>query len=323
MNSITLQCSAVDVIVNKKHPNKLSFTASICYVDKPSDQAPNGTNGKFLVLTKTGTENALDSMALMGINCSMESNYTQHDPREKVGIVEKAWIDGDLLKCQGFFYAQDYPDVAWFVKNAVNDLGFSIEATDIQCTQDETTVYATSFVFTGLCALFAKSAAYTQTCIDYLAANKQIKEGNKMTPEQLQQLQTMIEAMTTKFEASVAEIKASVDEVKSEVATVKSEVKAEADKTNTQVEALALGLVETKEAIKASKEVAEPVVEPVAVQASTVVAPTVLAAGQAVVPNGNIAQPVDEMAQKIKEINASAMSPLEKSKAITKLKYSV
>lgn len=317
MNSITFQCSAVDVVVNKKHPNKLEFKASICYVDKPSDVAPNGTNGKLLVLTKDGTEKALDSMALMGINCSMESNYTQHDPREKVGIVEKAWIDGDLLKCSGFFYAQDYPDIAWFVKNAVNDLGFSIEATDIQCTQDETTVYANSFVFTGLCALFAKSAAYTKTCIDYLAANKQTKETDKHMEFTKEDLQSMIEAMVTKFEASVAEVKTSVE-------TMVTEVKAEVDKANTQVEALALGLVETREEIKASKAVTEPVVEPVVVQASTepqVVAPTVLAAGQVVIPNANIATPVDDKESKIKEINASSMSPMEKAKAITRLKY--
>lgn len=312
MNTVTLQCSAVDVVVNKKHPNKLQFTASVSYVDKPSDAAPHGTNGKFLVLTRAGTEKALDSMALMGINCSMESGYTQHDPREKVGIVEKAWIDGDLLKCQGFFYAQDYPDVAYFVRNAVNDLGFSIEATDIQCTQDETTVYATSFVFTGLCALFAKSAAYTKTCIDYLAANKESKEIDKSMEITKEELQAMFADVLTGVNASIAEVKSSVE-------TMVTEVKAEVDKANTQVEALALGLVETREEIKASAVVVQASAEPIVVP---VVTPTVLAAGQVVVPNGNITQVVDDYATKLQSINASAMSPMEKCKAITNLKLS-
>lgn len=320
---IKLSAEDTVVTVNKKHLNKLFFTATIAYIDEPSDKAPCGANGKLLVLRRDAVEKALETMNLMAINCSASSGFKEHNPREKVGLVERSFIEGNALRCSGFFYAHDYPDIAYVIKNAVDTMGFSIEASIINCEQDDKNVYVTEMVFTGLSAVFAESAAFTKTHIDYLAAssaNKENKDGNKM---ELKDIQELMASMQESMLGSVKEI----------VGAMQVKMSASAEKSKADMEALTAQIAELKASSAVVAEVVVPAVDAVTASASAVVAPyvaqvqaqvdpTVIPAPttvQASVENPAVA-PVDKTA-KIKEINASAtMSMQEKLREITKVR---
>lgn len=230
---IRLQASSVDITINKHHPNKMNFVATLCYIDQPSDAPPCGTNGKKLVLTRSAVENGIETMNLMGINVS--DDFTGHNPREKVGVIEKAYVEGDELKGIGFIYAHDFPDVAYMIKNAVDDMGFSIEACITRKNEDENNVYAEEVTFTGVCMLWAKSAAFKQTYIDYIAASQQRKDDVKMTEEQMKEfmksIETIVQASADKITAEVdaklakhtEETNANIEQVKASMAVQASE----------------------------------------------------------------------------------------------------
>lgn len=324
---LTLGMSKLKFSLSESHPNKMIIEGCITQIGIPSTGAPCGSDGRNIVFTKESVDTNVSTFDMMPVNCTFPEDWELSPGTEvftghgstNIGVIEKAWSEGTDLMAKMVVWKALFPDIAFMTVNGQAALGFSIE-----CNADKTHngvddgfLYIDEFTGLGTAMLWKNTAAFGGTYIRELIANK-TKETEKHMEFTKEELQSMIEAMVTKFEASVADVKSSVE-------TMVTEVKAEVDKANTQVEALAVGLVETREEIKASKVVAEPIVEPVVVQASVepvVVAPTVLAAGQVVVPNANITQTADDKAQKIAVINASAMSPLEKVKAITKLKLS-
>jgi hypothetical protein len=321
---LTLGMSNLKFSLSETHVNKMVIEGCITQIGVPSTGAPCGSDGKKIVFTQESVDANISTFDMMPVNCTFPEGcdwswspgtevFTGHG-ETNIGVIEKAWSEGTDLMAKMVVWKALFPDIAFMAINGQAALGFSIEcnANKTHDGIDDGYLYIDDFTGLGTAMLWKNTAAFEGTYIRELVANKQ-KDGNEMTEEQMKAL----------LDAMMIEVKASVAEVKSSVETMVTEVKAEVDKANTQVEALAVGLVETREEIKASIVVAEPVVEPVVVEAAVVpvVAPTVLAAGQTVVPNGNITQTADEKALKIKEINASTMNPLEKAKAITKLKY--
>lgn len=321
------------ISVSPKHPNKLNFSATVAYVDEPSDKAPCGSNGKLLVLRKEAVEKALSSMDLMAINCSAKSGFTEHDPREKVGLVTKSFVEGNALKCNGFFYALDYPDIAYVIKNAVDTMGFSIEASIVAYEEDETNVYVTDLIFTGLSAVFAESAAFTKTHIDYLVASANKTEitkenDNDMTPEQIAELMSGMKAMQDGLagvQGTIGTMKCSLDEVKADVDGIKAKAEKAPEVAPTVAEVTASAAVVAPvqamvDAVSASAAVvapATPYVAQVQAQADPTAIP-VPTAVQASVQNPALG--ADKLA-KIEQINANAsMSFQQKIKEITNIR---
>jgi len=309
------------ISVSPKHPNKLNFSATVAYVDEPSDKAPCGSNGKLLVLRKEAVEKALDSMNLMAINCSAKSGFKEHDPREKVGLVTKSFLEGNAVKCNGFFYALDYPDIAYVIKNAVDTMGFSIEASIVAYEEDETNVYVTDLIFTGLSAVFAESAAFTKTHIDYLVASANKTEitkenDNDMTPEQIAELMSGMKAMQeglAGMQGTIGTMKCSLDEVKADV----DGIKAKAEKAPEVAPAVDAVTASAAVVAPAAVTVVAPYVAQVQAQADLTAIP-VPTAVQASVQNPALG--ADKLA-KIEAINASAsMSLQQKIKAITDIR---
>jgi hypothetical protein len=172
-------------------------------------------------------------------------------------------------------------------------------------------------VFTGACTLWKKCAAFESTEFRQLVASKfkTEKVEDNMNEEQMK---TLLAGLLDNFKTELAGVKESMD-------TMVTEVKAEVDKANKQVEDLAVALAETKDEIKASKEPVAPA-EPPVVQAAVEPkveppVPAVIAAGQTVVSNGDFEKQKVDIEKKRMEINASNMSPLDKCKAITKLRF--
>jgi hypothetical protein len=287
----------------------------------PSDSPPCGTGGKKLIIYPEAAQKAIDTIVNMPLNCEFGGDFwgsypeyamTGHNTRFIVGEITKGTVDGDVLVGSGIIWKQNHPDVAYMVNNAVDALGFSIEANINGSTEDETTVTATDITFTGAAILWKKCAAFESTEFKQLVASKfkKTKEIDKDMELTKEELQAMLEGI-------IGSVKAEVEAIKTEVSTVVAEVKAEIDKANAQVEQLAVTVGETKVAIEAAK--AEPVVEPVAEPVVSPPAPTVVAAGATVVPNGDFTNGKQTKAQRIAEVHASNRTTLEKLREIVRI----
>ena len=109
--TITLQASGNDFTVKtESHSNKMKFTATVMYLDQYSDGVPDGSVWEKILLEKSECEKSLETMNLMGINCVWDEwgkanwQFDGHDPRNKIGVVENTYIEGNELKIDGIIF---------------------------------------------------------------------------------------------------------------------------------------------------------------------------------------------------------------------------
>ena len=248
--TLTLQASGTDFSVKtENHSNKMRFTATIMYLDQYSDGVPDGTVWSKILLEKSECEKALDTMNLMGINCVWNEWYTAdwqfagHDPRNKIGVVEKTYIEGNELKIDGIIYKHDFQDISHFIKNAMDSMGFSIEASFNDWEETEEGVIIRDVEFTGVSMLFKNCAAYSETYIETLSASKKDKE--IMTQEERN---TFIEEVTNSVMAKINEVKEQEKQA-SELETLKAQIET--------LQASNKALEEENNSLKASAESTE------------------------------------------------------------------
>ena len=260
-HKVSLQASAISVVLDNSHPNAMRFTGTCMFLNTPSDYTPGGIN-KPVLLTSEEAEKSASTMNLMGINCDYESwmfpdeVMMAHDRRNKIGVVEKCWVDGDELKFTGIMYKNDFPDIAEFIKKTVDSLGFSVEAM-FNINEHDDYIEAKDVEFTGVAMLFKDAAAYQNTYIAEIAAKakgKQLMEKQEiqnLIEETIKaQLEANAKAEQEKAEAKeLADAKAEVERLTAEC-SAKDEAIAEKDAKIAELEKA----VETKDAeIEASK----------------------------------------------------------------------
>lgn len=223
--TLTLQASNYDFsLKTESHSNKMKFTATVMYLDQYSDAVPGGTAGERIMLEKSECEKSLESMNLMGINCvwnewgTPDWQFDGHDPRNKIGVVENTYIEGNELKVDGIIYKQDFSDITQFIKNAMESIGFSIEATFNNWEETEEGVIIRDVEFTGVSMLFKNCAAYSETYIEKLSASKKGKE--IMTQEERN---TFIEEVTNSVMAKINEVKEQ-EKQETELQTLKAQI---------------------------------------------------------------------------------------------------
>lgn len=250
----------------------MPFTATFMVIDSPSDGVPFGASDQ-IIIDKTEAEKSVSSMDLMAVDCVWsdwfpEDCMTGHDSRNKIGLVEKAYIEGNEMKMKGFIYALDFPDIAFFIKNATSSLGFSMECIAGIEKQDDGYEHMTDVTFTGVAILFKNLAAFESTYIDYLAAMK--KEKQELTKEEMAALQasfketieagqkaladklTSMEERLDKLEASKKEeVAKSLEEQLTELKAAKEQAEA---KVKEQVEAAKQKVLEEAKAEKEKLE---------------------------------------------------------------------
>ena len=263
--TLTLQASGTNFSVKtESHSNKMKFTATVMYLDQYSDGIPGGTVWDKILLEKSECEKALDTMNLMGINCvwnewsTADWQFYGHDPRNKIGVVEKTYIEGNELKIDGIIYKNDFQDISRFIKNVMDSIGFSIEASFNDWEETEDGVIIRDVEFTGVSMLFKNCAAYSDTYIETLSASKKDKE--IMTQEERN---TFIEEVTNSVMAKINEVQEQEKQA------------SELEKLKVQIETLQASnkaLEEENKTLKANAEtvVAPPTKEPV----ETTVEPT-------------------------------------------------
>jgi hypothetical protein len=163
---VTIDAMAVSLQVpaNDSHPNKMPFSGILTRIDEASDSPPNGSGGKRILVTRAAAEGALAS--LLGMAVGLKRSMDGHAPKNKIGVITAARIDGNALHIEGFIYASDFPDEAIRIHLRQADLGFSFEAQQVKVQSTETDpVVVTHCIFTGAAILLKNDAAYKTTAI--------------------------------------------------------------------------------------------------------------------------------------------------------------
>lgn len=153
------------------HPNKMKFKGVLVRLDEPSDKPPSGSNGHKILVSTALAKARLSSIKGMGLNYS--PSLDAHAQRRKVGVIEKAWIDGRNLCVEGTIWKHDFPEAEHDLKQA--GLGMSMEIGDVEVEDQDASVWKLSdFQFLGATILFRNAAAYHKTLA--IAASKERKQ---------------------------------------------------------------------------------------------------------------------------------------------------
>jgi len=182
------------------HPNKIPFKGVLCFLDRPSDKPPEGSNGKLVVITAAAAKAAIPSILGMGVDFT--DAFNGHDVTKKLGIIAGADVVGDEFQIEGFLYGSDFPEQVAYIQKHKDELGFSYEVKRaLIASMDAPVLTVESLIFTGAAILKKKDAAYTSTSLS-AKADAEID----MTKEELESLFAAAEKkMADRIEAAVAE----------------------------------------------------------------------------------------------------------------------
>lgn len=135
---------------------------------------------------------ALESLQGMGVNC--RDDLSGHAPRNKIGVIEKAYAgdtgeDGATpVHVEGYLYASDFPDVIEELRAEQEELGFSYECKaqlENVVGASPPTARATFVLFTGATILYKNKAAYTKTSLAAESEGTMDKEQLKAMMEEM------------------------------------------------------------------------------------------------------------------------------------------
>jgi hypothetical protein len=107
------------------NPNRMPFSGVLVHLDRLSDGAPSGAQGRRIIVTADAGRRALPSLLGMAVNSN--PSLDGHQAKNKIGIITSADIVGNAIRISGFVYAADFPETAALIKAMKNDLGFSFE----------------------------------------------------------------------------------------------------------------------------------------------------------------------------------------------------
>lgn len=296
LKDLRLEAMSLALPESDDHPNRMPFSGVLVKLNEVSDAAPGGSGGRKIIVTKEAADAALGSLLGMGVNYTW--GYDGHDPRQKIGLITEATIEGDEIRIAGFIYAADFPECADDIRGLKDALGFSFEAASIfvaDPTADPLTI--TALTFTGAAILRKDKAAYTSTSLAAAAAD----EDDTMTPE----MKAALDAIT----ASVAALSDKVAEIANApvAPAVDPKLQAAADaavKLEEQAAALtAAGLTDAAAAITA-QAVALRTGKPVTAPVVSAAAPVVVA--PAPVDLKPITDAIAALSTKVADISAAA-----------------
>lgn len=213
--------------------DSMKFSGVIGYVDTPSDMPPHSDfPGYKAVLSSENVD--IDSLVGSGVNVlwsADENNLTDHSVRFKVGVIDKAWLEGTEIHASGHLWKTDFPDVCTTISLAKDSLGFSAEAVGYGITKDDEKKVLTmeNVHFTGVSILYKDRAAFQKTSImcSISKENKNLNEEiKKALDEQNQATEAKFSALDEKLNKltdAVAKFSAAKEEKKVEAPEKKEE----------------------------------------------------------------------------------------------------
>ncbi|GGF86821.1 3-oxoacyl-ACP reductase [Paenibacillus aceti] len=269
MSTEKLKVKSFQLADASEHPNKVPFKCALFAVDQPSDGSPMGANGKKIRISSSVCDQYLQTFVGMAFNIDYVNGMTDHDPRFKVAVIEKAYrsIDG-YAWVDGYVYGKDFPDVIATIRyynGLVEEYGWteyqfgaSLEMTaSVKNAEDDDNVLdVIEFCGTGAAILFADSAAFKSTT--FAAKNHKTNgEVSDLDPKELKEiLEGFKSDISASFDKAIGEVKTEVGEIKTDLESVKAAKEAEDKKTEEEQAAAELQAAKD-EAERLKKEIAD------------------------------------------------------------------
>lgn len=171
---VAVEVSELTLTAAIGHPNRMEFKGLLVNLDSPSTRAPNGSQGKRIIIPSEVAAARLNTLIGMGLNYS--PSLDAHAQRRKVGVIEKSWIEGSNVWVSGCIWKSDFPEATEDLKGRT-DLGMSMELGSVVCNDQNAPIWRIDdFIFTGATILTKNSAAYQDTLAIAASAVKKNKK---------------------------------------------------------------------------------------------------------------------------------------------------
>lgn len=313
--------------------HKMIITGCITTIGKASTGFPCGANDKLAVFTQESIDMCAKTFEGMPLNCTYPDGwysdgtdlFTGHGYKN-IGYIREVHAEDDKLMAEIVVWKDKFPDEAYMIVNGMGALGFSVEWYATKTHEDEEHLYMDEFEGCGCAILWQNCAAFSDTFIEKLAAARDKRSDVKMTEEEKKvfakeisdAVMASVEARFESVEQAQNEIKASIEASKVDETTIGElkeaieSLKASTENVEAAVEKQEQELGEIR---AAHEETAGTPVNPMTAGAADIPVPK---AGQHVEVNPMGA--TERTKAEIDKINASAMSPIEKLAAITKIR---
>ena len=216
-NLLRTSPQALAAMTEQENPDVLNFSATVAFLDTPTDATPcGGFTGFSTVIASENLD--VSSLVGSGVNVAYSDwwagyNFKGHDKHNKVGVIDKAWVEGSEVKVEGHIWKSDFPDIADTIECAKESMGASVEVYFEGLKTDKTakTVTGLNGHFTGVALLYKSKAAFKKTSIMCSAMEDTEGEEELMNEEMKQALAEQSQAFEEKLNAAVEKMTGMVE----------------------------------------------------------------------------------------------------------------
>ena len=322
-----------------KEKNKMIITGCIAKVGEASTGSPCGAEGYFIVFTPESVEKCGKTFEGMPLNCVLpeeewlpsEAILNGHG-NSTIGYLRKIKVKDDNIMAEIVLWKEKYPWLAELIVNAMDALGFSVEMYPTVTHEDDKNniQYIDEFEGVGCAMLWSNTAAFSQTFIEKIAANRSDKSMNEEMKKEVSELiKAESDVQTENINKISEELKASaevLDELKEAIGAM-TELKESFEQMKVQLDEQGQSINDLKASAEGVKELPSDELEKVKAELEEIkagIAQPVIPvpkAGQQVAENPNLEDDKGaKLKAEIEKINASSMSNMDKLKAIARAK---
>ena len=322
-----------------KEKNKMIITGCIAKVGEASTGSPCGAEGYFIVFTPESVEKCGKTFEGMPLNCVLpeeewlpsEAILNGHG-NSTIGYLRKIKVKDDNIMAEIVLWKEKYPWLAELIVNAMDALGFSVEMYPTVTHEDDKNniQYIDEFEGVGCAMLWSNTAAFSQTFIEKIAANRSDKSMNEEMKKEVSELiKAESDVQTENINKISEELKASaevLDELKEAIGAM-TELKESFEQMKVQLDEQGQSINNLKASAEGVGELPSDELEKVKAELEEIkagIAQPVIPvpkAGQQVAENPNLEDDKGaKLKAEIEKINASSMSNMDKLKAIARAK---
>lgn len=322
-----------------KEKNKMIITGCIAKVGEASTGSPCGAGGYFIVFTPEAVEKCGKTFEGMPLNCVLpeeewlpsEAILSGHG-NNAIGYLRKIKVKDDNIMAEIVLWKEKYPWLAELTVNAMDALGFSVEMYPTVTHEDDKNniQYIDEFEGVGCAMLWSNTAAFSQTFIEKIAANRSDKSMNEEMKKEVSELiKAESDVQAENINKISEELKASaevLDELKEAIGAM-TELKESFEQMKAQLDEQGQFINDLKASAEGVEELPSDELEKVKAELEEIkagIAQPVIPvpkAGQQVAENPNLEDDKGaKLKAEIEKINASSMSNMDKLKAIARAK---
>lgn len=205
---VQIQAGSVTLAASR-HPNKMAFKGVLVRLDEVSTRPPNGSQGHKIVVPSQVAASRLKTLIGMGLNYA--PSLDTHSRRRKVGVIQKAWIDGKNLWVEGTVWKHDFPEAETDLKQ--DGLGMSMELGSVHVDDVNARVWTLNdFYFLGATILWKDAAAYSRTLAIAAQAERNAMTTKKKPAVKLTVKELISLAAAAATKSMTASLKPALDE---------------------------------------------------------------------------------------------------------------